>query len=58
MSEELARAVAQHWENEYRRLAAVIRRHGIDVCACDEGPYYGAQAAGSPTKCERCRRLT
>lgn len=23
-------------------------------CSCDEGPYYGAQAAGDPVRCLRC----
>lgn len=27
----------------------------VPYCRCDEGAYLGAQAAGTVTRCERCR---
>lgn len=27
------------------------------VCRCSEGAYLGAQLAGTPLRCERCRGL-
>jgi len=28
-----------------------------EFCRCEEGAYLGAQLAGTPIRCERCRGL-
>lgn len=54
-SAEKGLLIPSHWNSHWNYHLGGEPR---SVCACPDGPYYGAALVGTPPYCERCGGLT